>query len=137
MLFNRVVGLIVIFVFTTFGPVIAGDTEPLPGDFNDSGTYVPDDSSVERTYTIPDIDAGLMSDNESYRIRPNFGIELDEREIADWEVKTDLIIAEDAIGISPMWKVTSIIETSIGPVGIYDTKENEYGVGITVMMTKF
>lgn len=132
-----VVSLVLLIGLSLYGPVRASDTEPLPGDFGDSGEYNPEDSSVERTYKIPDIDSVLMWDNVSNRIRPGFGFEIDERKINDWEIKTDAVLVEDGVGVSSMWKVTSIIEVSVGPVGIYDTKEDEYGVGLAVMITKF
>lgn len=133
-----VLGVTIILLIAVFcGPVRASDTEPLPGDFNDSGVYSPEDSSVKRTYQIPDIDAGLMYDNVSHRIRPNFGIEIDDREINDWEIKTDVILSEGGVGLSSQWKITSIIELSAGPGVIYDTREQEYGVAVMVMMTKF
>ena len=118
-------------------PVSGSDTMARYGTFNDSGEFTPEDSSVERTYSIPDIDAGFMYDNTSYRLRPNFGIELDERKIFGWEIKTDAILAENGIGVSPQWKVTSIIETSVGLGVVYDTTEKSYGLMVTVMMTKF
>lgn len=129
-----VAGMVALLTVTS---ATASDTEPLPGSFGDSGVYTPEDSSVERTYKIPDIDAGFMYDNASYRVRPNFGLELDERTIFGWEIKTDALVGEDVIGVAPMWKVTSIIETSVGPGLIYDTREQEYGVAVTVMMSEF
>jgi len=126
--------------WTTNDEILDSDFDgPRNGHFDDEGNWIPDDITIEWTYTIPDISAGFIFDIASLDATPSLQIELLEFDIPGlrwfktWKVDAGIGYQRAYGYLGP--RLTSIFEISVGGWVGWNWEDNElaYGVGFTII----
>lgn len=112
---------------------------PRNGHFDEDGNWIPDDPTIEWTYTIPDISAGFIFDAHSLDATPSLQIELLEFDIPGlrwfrtWKLDAGVGYQRAYGYLGP--RLTSIFEISVGGFFGWNWEDNDfsYGVGFTII----
>lgn len=112
---------------------------PRNGHFDEDGNWIPDDPTIEWTYTIPDISAGFIFDAHSLHATPSLQIELLEFDIPGlkyfrtWKLDAGVGYQRAYGYLGP--RLTSIFEISVGGWVGWNWEDNDiaYGVGFTII----
>lgn len=112
---------------------------PQNGHFDDEGNWIPDNSSIEWTYKIPDISAGFLFDANSIDFTPSIQVEIVEFDIPFLSLldtwKFDLGVAYQRAYFYAGPLITSIFEISAGLFCGWNWEDEEisYGLGFTII----
>ncbi len=106
-------------------------------EFGKDGKVIPKSDKPARTFNFPPLKTGFIIDFKNLDIMPFLGLELKEWDIGKHTFNLDLGVAQSRVFMSVGWEFIPII--NIGPTiwAGYNLVENDYAVGVGVMMLDF